>query len=283
MKTLLEKNLKEDRRGINVKNGEQIRATNVVPVKELPIMKQSGIGYKQWLETPEYAKNLIKETVLKPTKVVKLNTGKTPTKQIIMKPKLGEPRDSEKAPIDPILRKLKDKPKKKDDQPKVEDWSKLSKRPEFKRLEKYKKGMIETLSYKGLDFSGKPLAQIANAFYTNIVAKDKDNYQCAMRYGNVDLDEKYQDNLNDTAINSIVEGVTGYVGNVLKKEENLGRENLSKFEQFLADKFGIVKVKAESSAKKEAATKLGESLLFGKTGIIIGLVLLVLLIIVFKK
>lgn len=148
------------------------------------------------------------------------------------------------------------------------DYKTLGKTEQIKKLKRYKKAMVLCLKQKGLDFSGKPLAQVANAFYKNIVVPSKSVYVDK----GIDLDNMYEDNLNSTALDGILGGITGYVKNVADKEQNLGSEGLTKFEKFVANKFNIVKNKGAEIGEEEVSKKVGEFMLGTGKIILLGIV-----------
>ncbi len=160
------------------------------------------------------------------------------------------------------------------------DYAELSKEPQFEKLKPYRRAMIQCLKQKGLNFSNKPTAQVANAFYRNIVVPAKGVYADA----GVDLDNYYFDNFNSTTLDSILGGVTGYVKNVAAKEQELGSQGLTKFEKFVAGQFNQVKSKATETGKDEAARSVGQKILFGwGKWAILGMVGLLLYFVIKKR
>jgi hypothetical protein len=173
-----------------------------------------------------------------------------------------------------ISKKPVEKPKKK---PPI-NYRDLSKNKAFDKIRPFKSLMVKGLTAKGFDVSSKPLAQVANIFYREVVAKNKGG---VIVDKNLDLDNYFWDNFNDTTVNSLVDGIFGYVLNVKDKDKKLGSEGLTKFEQFLANQTNKLESLGKEKAKEEAASTLGNKLLFGKLGI--GLIAIVVLYFIMKK
>ena len=160
------------------------------------------------------------------------------------------------------------------------NYKELSKNPLFDKLRPLKSMMKSTLAMDGISTKGMPLAKIANLFNKHIV-QNSDNYHGK----NIDLNRSYWDNLNDTTVQSLIDGIFGYVRNVEEKDKKLGNVGLTKIENFIATQMKRLRGKTNELAKREASTELGSKILFDKKfhAIIAIIFIVVLYFFIFKK
>jgi hypothetical protein len=122
--------------------------------------------------------------------------------------------------------------------------------------------MIAVLSKKGIKANNKTsTADLANLFYENVIRKADKNYD------SIDINNMPED-YAAVAITVIVDAIISFVKSI--KDKKKAGEKLNKTEETIATGTEIAEKRIEESAKEEAASTVGNKLLFDrKTQIIV--------------
>jgi len=139
---------------------------------------------------------------------------------------------------------------------KPKTWTALSKSPKFNLLKPFKGLMRRALGKKGFIFGiGTSIAKIANEFYNKIVLRSKDSYGCP----EIDFENSNWDNLSETATDSMISGILGYIVGVKNKSDAGG--DLTKFEEGLAKQAGNIEETLKTKAQETVEQKTGSAIL----------------------
>lgn len=155
---------------------------------------------------------------------------------------------------------------------------------QYEVLKPLKKVMKMALQSIGVS-PGKTIDVVAEQFYNNVIRPSKKTGIANFNYDYPELQPSQMTyDFADNAKDVITEAILKFV-RVARRKDATGQQ-LTKVEQILSDGSKIVEKNIEDTAKSQAASKLGESLLFDRKTqfIIIGIIVAIILIVLaFRK